>query len=69
MTIRYEETRRSVVEAGLKTSILILVVGTWELSTRVKGEELMAITRVVWIINTYPEDIVVMDFGGNVVIA
>ena len=66
---RYEETRRAVVEAGLKMIKSHLVVGTWgNISARVKGEELVAITPsgIDYDMIT-PEDIVVLDFEGNVV--
>jgi L-fuculose-phosphate aldolase len=69
MTIKYEETRKAVVEAGVKILHSHLVVGTWgNISARVKGEDLVAITPSGVDYDTItPEDIVVMDFAGNVV--
>jgi L-fuculose-phosphate aldolase len=67
--VRYEETRRAVVEAGLKMISSHLVVGTWgNISARVPGEDLVAITPSgVDYESIEPQDIVVLDLNGDVV--
>ena len=69
MTIRYEKTRQAVVNAGLKIMNSHLVVGTWgNISARVEGEDLVAITPSGMDYETMTaEDIVIVDFAGNVV--
>jgi L-fuculose-phosphate aldolase len=69
MEIQYIETRKAVVAAGVNMLKSHLVVGTWgNISARVSGENLMAITPSGVDYETIsPEDIVVMDFDGNIV--
>jgi L-fuculose-phosphate aldolase len=69
MIIKYEDTRRAVIESSLKMLHSSLVVGTWgNISARVPGEDLFAITPSgMDYENICPEDIVVLDFNGDVV--
>jgi L-fuculose-phosphate aldolase len=69
MSIKFEDTRRLVVEAGQEMLECSLVVGTWgNISARVPNETLMAITPSGVDYETItPEQIVIMDFNGNIV--
>ena len=61
------ETRKKVVEKGIKMLSTNLTVGTWgNISCRVPGEDYIAITPSGMSYDTLvPEDIVVLDLRGN----
>lgn len=67
--IKYEKARKDIINTGLKMVNNHMTAGTWgNISARVEGEELMAITPsgVAYdMINI--EDIIIMDFDGNVI--
>lgn len=67
--IKYENIRKQVIEIGVRMLHGNMVVGTWgNISARIPGEELMAITPSGVDYNTIESDgIVIMDFEGNVV--
>ena len=69
MTVRFEESRKQVIEAGVKMLETKLVVGTWgNISVRVPGEDYIAITPSGVDYDTItPEGIVILDMDGNVV--
>ena len=69
MSIKFEETRKAVIETGVEMKGSSMVVGTWgNISARVPGEELMAITPSGVDYDTItPEQIVIMDLNGNIV--
>ncbi len=69
MSMMYEETRMSIIESGVEMKLSSLVVGTWgNISARVPGGALMAITPSGVDYETIrPEDILIMDFDGNIV--
>ncbi len=69
MTVRFEETRKQVIEAGISMLETKLVVGTWgNISARVPGEDYIAITPSGVDYDTItPEGIVILDMDGNVV--
>jgi L-ribulose-5-phosphate 4-epimerase len=69
MAVRFEDTRKQVIEAGVKMLESKLVVGTWgNISARVPGEEYIAITPSGVDYDTItPEGIVILDMDGNVV--
>lgn len=67
--VRFEKVRNEVIKTGISMIKNNMTVGTWgNISSRVEGEELMAVTPsgVDYEI-IKPEDIVIMDFDGNVV--
>lgn len=70
MVVKYEETRKAVIEASLKMFHSSLVVGTWgNISARVDGGDLFAITPSgMDYENINPEDIVILNFNGDVVV-
>jgi L-fuculose-phosphate aldolase len=63
------ETRKKVVEKGIKMLATNLTVGTWgNISCRVPGEDHIAITPSGMSYDTLvPEDIVVLDLNGNTI--
>ena len=63
------ETRKKVVEKGIKMLSTNLTVGTWgNISCRVPGEDYIAITPTGMSYDTLvPEDIVVLDLRGNTI--
>lgn len=69
MTVRFEETRKQVIDAGISMLDSKMVVGTWgNISARVIGENYIAITPSgVDYDNITPEGIVILDMDGNVV--
>lgn len=69
MTIKHLELRKAVIEAGRQMKSGKLVMGTWgNISARVEGEDLMAITPSGVDYDTIePEGIVIMDLEGQVV--
>lgn len=69
MTLKFEKTRRDIVETGLKMLNYKLVVGTWgNISARIEGENLIAITPSGLDYDEItPEDIVILDMNGNIV--
>lgn len=70
MEIKFEKVRREVMEMGIKMSSSHLVIGTWgNISSRVyEDRSLMAITPSgMDYDNISPEDIVIMDFEGNII--
>ncbi len=70
MHIKYHKVREDVLAAGLQMLKSALVVGTWgNISARIPGEKCMAITPSGVDYDTIePEEIVIMDFDGNVVL-
>lgn len=69
MSIKYEDIRKSIIEAGRQMKAGKLVMGTWgNISARIPGEKLMAITPSgVDYDEIHTEGIVIMDFDGQVV--
>lgn len=69
MTVKYEEIRQQVIDAGIKMLQTQLVVGTWgNISARVPGEDYIAITPSGVDYDTItPEGIVILDMDGSVV--
>ncbi len=67
--MKYFRERKSVVETGKEMLRSSMTVGTWgNISKRVKGKELFAITPSgIDYKKIKPEDIVILDFEGNVV--
>ena len=67
--MKYTQIREEVVKYGKLMLSTSLVVGTWgNISARIPGENLMAITPSgVGYDVMKPEDVVIMDFDGNVV--
>lgn len=70
MHIKYHKVSKEVITTGLQMLKSALVVGTWgNISARVPGENCMAITPSGVDYDTIePEEIVIMDFDGNVVL-
>lgn len=70
MHIKYHKISKEVIEIGLQMLKSSLVVGTWgNISARVPGEPCIAITPSGVDYDTIePEEIVIMDFDGNVVL-
>lgn len=69
MAIKFEKTRKEVIDAGIKMLESHLVVGTWgNISARVPGEDYVAITPSGVDYDTItPEGIVILDMDGNIV--
>lgn len=69
MTVRFEEVRKQVINAGMEMLQSNLVVGTWgNISSRVPGEDYIAITPSGVDYDTItPEGVVILDMEGNVV--
>lgn len=67
--IKYEDIRKQVISTGLKMINSNMTAGTWgNISARIEGEELMAITPSgVDYEKITPDGIVIMDFNGNIV--
>lgn len=67
--IKYEKIRKEIINTGLKMVNNHMTAGTWgNISARVDGEELMAITPSgVDYDKISSEDIVIMDFEGNII--
>lgn len=66
--IKYEVIRKQIIEIGLKMINGNMTVGTWgNISARIPGEELMAITPSGVDYERITSDgIVIMDFEGNI---
>lgn len=69
MAVKFEKTRKEVIDAGIKMLESHLVVGTWgNISARVPGEDYVAITPSGVDYDTItPEGIVILDMDGNIV--
>ena len=69
MTVKYEEIRKQVIEAGLAMMRTKMVVGTWgNISARVPNEDYIAITPSGVDYDTIDiAGIVIMDMEGNIV--
>lgn len=67
--VKYEELRREVIQTGINMLQTHLVAGTWgNISVRIPEEKLMAITPSGVDYETIkPEDIVIIDFDGNII--
>ena len=67
--LKFEDIRKEIINTGLLMLKSNMTVGTWgNISARIEGRELMAITPSgVDYECIHPEDVVIMDFEGNIV--
>ena len=67
--LKFEDIRKEIINTGLLMLKSNMTVGTWgNISARIEGMKLMAITPSgVDYECIHPEDVVIMDFEGNVV--